>query len=781
MRNSLLPAVFPGPEISPRRLAAGSPWRLILPGAAFLCAAAVVLYRTAQIQADHTGVWLSSLRATSVEEEWLPARDGRILADSQVFAEDIDLTDVQVHYRWLQAEADPNWVRLQLRQRLTREERRDPQRVEAAGQELLAERQQLLQALADITRIPLSELLARRDRIDGQVQRLQQLVNQRARQRALQAAGGNADDDPESETAMSEDSAGILLHWAAAIRSALTTPPRRDTEQRIIVREEESWHPLLEDVDRQTAAMISEQPERFPGVRIVHKTRRTYRHPDTAVHLTGARTTAAAGAGPSTGDGQSDEENPAIIRTGRFGVEKSYQTQLAGVPGLRRIIRDRRQRVIRTELVREPASGRDVLLTINWKLQLTCEQLLAEALGDTERLLLRQPSAEDDSAEDDSAGRAGPSELPEPDHIPVGGAVVVMEADSGRIAALASAPEFDLSLFTEGTTAQWEAVNSDVRRPFVSRFLAMSLPPGSTWKMATALAAMETGVIAPEERFECQGYLRTPGEHRCLTFRLFGHGHGPVTLRTALAQSCNVYFFDAAARMGAAPQAVWAERLGFGARTGIDLPFESAGQVPRLRQGNGEQEISERDRRRFDRESLGFSIGQSRLTVTPLQMARLTACIANGGWLVTPHIASDDGRSMLLEDVSGSGLPQRRRVEGVDEAQLQAIREGLIAAVNDPIGTGYRGARLPDLRIAGKTGTAEAAPGKPDHAWFAGWFPAEQPEYVVIAVLEHGGSGSRAAAPIVREIARSLLSEHPSERPSVPVSQSPVRERSRGF
>jgi penicillin-binding protein 2 len=162
-------------------------------------------------------------------------------------------------------------------------------------------------------------------------------------------------------------------------------------------------------------------------------------------------------------------------------------------------------------------------------------------------------------------------------------------------------------------------------------------------------------------------------------------------------------------------------------------------------------------------------------------MARLTACIANGGWLVTPHIASDDGRSMLLEDASGSGLPQRRRVEGVDEAQLQAIREGLIAAVNDPIGTGYRGARLPGLRIAGKTGTAEAAPGKPDHAWFAGWFPAEQPEYVVVAVLEHGGSGSRAAAPIVREIARSLLSEHPSERPSVPVSQSPVRERSRDF
>jgi penicillin-binding protein 2 len=152
-------------------------------------------------------------------------------------------------------------------------------------------------------------------------------------------------------------------------------------------------------------------------------------------------------------------------------------------------------------------------------------------------------------------------------------------------------------------------------------------------------------------------------------------------------------------------------------------------------------ELTERERRRFERESLGFSIGQSRLTVTPLQLARLMACVANGGWLVTPHVASDDGQSILLDDAAGAALPQNRRVEGMDEASISAIREGLTAAVNDPAGTGYQSVRLSDLRIAGKTGTAEAAPGKPDHAWFAGWFPAEEPEYVVVTVLEHGGSG----------------------------------------
>ncbi|MEY3174686.1 MAG: Penicillin-binding protein [Planctomycetota bacterium] len=785
MRNSLLPAIFTGPESASQLLGPGSRWRLALLGSVFAIAAALILLRTARIQAGHSGAWLDALKVTSVEEEWLPARDGRILADSQVLAEDIDVAAVQVHYRWLQAEADPNWVRLQLRQRLTRDERRDPARVAAAERRLLDERRQLLQALADTTQIPLVELLARRDRIDARVQRVQQAVNARAQRQERLSAGA---EDP-ADSAESEDSAGWILQWAAAVRTALTTPPRRNTEERIVVREEESWHTLLEDVDSTTAAVISEQPERFPGIRIVQTTRRTYPHPDTAVHLTGARTrtgsTGATSDGAVTADETAQATVAAGLRTGRFGVEKSYHSLLAGVPGLRRITRDRRQRVIRTEIVREPVSGRDVLLTINWKLQLTAEQLLAEALGDAEPTLLRRNTTAEQSSAAANGEAASPDEAPpeppEPEHIPVGGAVVVMEAGTGRIAALASAPEFDLSLFSSGTTTQWEAVNSDVRRPFVSRFLAMSLPPGSTWKIATALAGMDAGVISPAERFECQGYLRTPQEHRCLTFRLFGHGHGPVTLQSALAQSCNVYFFDAAARMGAEPQAVWAERLGFGQPTGIDLPFESSGQVPRLRDQGSDGPATERERRRFEREALGLSIGQSRLTVTPLQLARLTACVANGGWLVTPHIASDDGRSVLLEDAGVTALPERRRVAGIDDEKLRAIREGLTAAVNDPSGTGYRTVRLPNVRIAGKTGTAEAAPGKPDHAWFAGWFPAEEPEYVVVAVLEHGGSGGRAAGPVAREIARSLFSTHPSEPHSVPVSQSPVRVRSTAF
>lgn len=747
MRNSLLPGVFSTGDSAAFFPAAGSSWRLAIPGAAVLAAIIAIFCRTVVIQSGQSGVWLDALRATTVEEELLPARDGRIVADSQVLAADEDLPAVQVHYRWIQSSPDPAWLALQIRQRLTREERRDPLRVLEVQRAIAQERQRLLESLAEAATIPLHELLARRDQLDSRIQRLIQSVNERSRQR--QSAAG----DRGAPDASVEDSPGLLLEWASAIRAALTTPPRREDQERIVVREEESWHTLLDAVSEDAAAIISEQPERFPGVRIIRTTRRVYPHPDTAVHLTGARTRPADAPPVDRSMGK---------RVGRFGVEKSYDAQLTGTPGVRRIVRDRRQRVIRTEIVREPRSGSDVLLTINWDLQQTAEQLLAEALGDAELNLLRPGN--DSPGDSPAAGEGGPAEVPpeppEPEHIPVGGAVVVMEAHSGRLAALASAPEFDLTLFSNGTPAEWEAVNSDVRRPFVSRFLAMSLPPGSTWKIVTALAAMDAQIIAPDDRFECQGYLRNPQEHRCLTFRLFGRGHGPVTLQSALAMSCNTYFFDAAARMGAEPQAMWAERLGFGKQTGVDLPFESAGQVPKPASAEN-TEMSERHRRRFEREALGFSIGQSRLTVTPLQLARLLAVVANGGWLVTPHVASEDGPSMLAEQAVLSSLASRKRVDGMTDEELAAIRAGLDDAVNAPTGTGYRTVHLPHVRIAGKTGTAEAAPGKPDHAWFAGWFPASAPEYVVVVVLEHGGSGGRAAGPVARELVRHLT-EHPT-------------------
>ena len=718
-------------------IAAGSSLRLWLIGGLFTGAAVVVMSRLAWVQTQLPADYLASLTVTTIEEELIPARDGRILADSTVLAADREQYVVQLHYRWLQKNTDPGWLKLQIRQRLSREERRDTTLLEKTEQQIRTEREASLQAVADATNTSLSEIIARCERIEQRIQRISDVVNRRLQ-------GSSPITEEEQETP------GFLLRWASTLRETLTTTPQREDSIHVAVKEEESWHTVLDEVSEVAAAQIREHPERFPGVRIVTEMRRTYPAHDLAAHLVGARTK------PTDAD-RSGQEGVTVskdtVRIGRFGVEKSYGHRLSGVPGVRQTVRDRRQRIVSSEVTRKPVSGRDVVLTIDVELQSLAEQLLAESLGDAERTLL-VPAVTEESIESVESEVLSP---PEPAHIPVGGSVVIMEADSGRIAAAASAPDFDLSMFTDGSESQWKAVNGDTRQPFVSRCTSMALPPGSTFKIVTAIAGLQTGALTPEMPFECRGFLSNPDEHRCLIYRLYGRGHDTVNLRSAMAQSCNVYFFDAARRIGIGPLVQWTDRLGFGQETGIDLPFEQSGTVPSAGSASSGP-ASDAARRRFERESLGLGIGQSRLTVTPIQMARLLACVANGGWLVTPHVVSDEGTARQASEIDDSPFRTgRHRVAGVTADTLTAIREGLLATVEEPMGTGFKTVRVPGVTIAGKTGTAETAPGKPDHAWFVGYVPADKPKYVVVVVLEHGGSGSRAAGPIAKELVKSLL------------------------
>ena len=737
MLNSLQNPIFdPENSGSPELIATGSSLRLNGIGLLFVAAVLAILIRVYWVQTHLPDEYLSALQVTTTDDEALPARDGRILADSIVLASDVDVYGVEVHYRWLQHVMDPQWLKLQIRQRLSREERRDVELVAHTEDQVHTERAKLRDVLADLTQIPSEELTARFSKVEERVQRISDAVNRRQSGSLTNAA----DEDPEEDH-------GVLLTVAESIRAALTTPPTRTEESRIVVREEETWHPVLEDVGLAVAAVVNEHPEQFPGVRDVSSTRRTYPELTLAAHVVGVRTNMRDS--DLTGDSTIADLTNTAPRVGRSGVERSYEHHLLGVAGVRRTVRDRRQRVISSEIVRHPVSGRDVTLTLDSRLQQLSEQLLAESLSDAPRLLLSAlPPIE--SSQVDQATAA------EPQLIPVGGCIIVMEADSGRLLAAASAPTFDLSMFVDGSPALWNAVNSDTRRPFVPRFTGMALPPGSTFKIVTAIAGLESGTITPDMPFECQGYLTSPDEHRCMIFRLFGATHGRVDLRTAMAQSCNVYFFDAARRMGIEPMVQWADLLEFGRVTGIDLPFEKVGTVPNAGRSAAASE-TEAARRRFEREALGLSIGQSRLTVTPLQMARLLAFVANDGWLVTPHVVSDDGTARRATEIDTSPYrATRKRIPDVSSETLSAVRAGLKAAVEEPIGTGFKTVRLPGVSIAGKTGTAETAPGKPDHAWFTGYVPAENPRYIVVVALEHGGSGSKAAGPIARELVRSM-------------------------
>jgi penicillin-binding protein 2 len=265
----------------------------------------------------------------------------------------------------------------------------------------------------------------------------------------------------------------------------------------------------------------------------------------------------------------------------------------------------------------------------------------------------------------------------------------------------------------------------------------MALPPGSTFKTVTALALLDSQTVKPDEPFECQGYLHRPDRQRCELFIRQGIGHGPVTLSDALMMSCNVYFFHFAEKMGPRPLIDWAERLGFGHPTGVDLPGEASGALP-----SPELQRTKGTKWRVSDTQL-LAIGQGTLTATPLQIVRMMAAVANGGRIVTPRIRGQG---------TGDGERGAGEVAFRSGGTLRSVREGLRRVVSDPRGTGHATVYLESTAIAGKTGTAEIGEEHESHAWFAGYAPADAPKFAFVIVLEHGGDAATAASPLAKRL-----------------------------
>ncbi len=724
MRNQPRNPVF---DDSPSAvIAPGSALRFRLLNVVFLLGASAVLARAAWIQGTLREKYLQALEVTTVDYELIPARDGRILAGGTVLAADQDLYTIEVHYRWLEDPPDEQWLARTVRSQLTPSERSDRQIVADLRQRQLRRRTQLWQELARLTSISQQDLQERRHEIQRRVQRIAADVNRRHRRRQT--------DHMRPSDPAADEAAHPLLRLASAVRRLVTAVPEPAVPDRIVVREEEDYHPVVERVSLSVAAAIRSHPERFPGVRVRLTTHRTYPQGQLACHVVGARTSLKPEERRKLNDAWQAALKDWIPRRGRTGVEFSWDFRLRGSPGLRRIVRNRRQQIIESTVIHAPRAGRDVFLTIIPSLQQHAEHLLSSAL--------RSPAAD---IPPDAAGHR-----PEP----AGGCIIVMDVRDGHILTAASAPAFDLRMFVNGRPEEWNAVNADPRHPFLSRMVSAVLPPGSVFKPVTAAAALEHGLMQPETRFSCQGYLERPDEYRCLIYRRYGTGHGPITLAGALARSCNVYFFDVARRSGLRPLTDWARRFGFGVPTGVDLPFERSGHVPdsadRLQSGESSA---------LNPDAAGLAVGQASLTVTPMQIVRMMAAIANDGWLVVPHVASLEGTARRTDEaqISPRSLV-RRRVPGLHRETLQAIRRGLEDTVRQPWGTAYDTVRTDETDIAGKTGTAETGTNRPDHAWFAGYVPTDQPRFAFVVVLEHGGSGSQAAGNVARELVRGLMS-----------------------
>jgi len=661
--------------------------------------------------------------------ESIPSRDARIIsADGQILAHDVTQFQIAAHYRWLESPPDPSWLRMKALGTLTRKQRRDPEQVQAAEKAIIAQQEQMWRDLAALAQIDDEELTARRQEVQNRVEHIVELVEERRRQRL----------QPEEKAVETNETETSPLSrvWATVVK-ALTTAPDRGRLDPIVIREQLDYHTVLTQIDLKRGMAIEAHPERFPGLKLIETTRRRYPQRELAAHIIGYRREIDADA-LAARKKLFPEHDPLDYRlgdrVGRLGIEASYERRLHGLRGERRLYANHRGELLRTQIEREPLVRPDVNLTIDTRLQKRAEALLDAALA-------AKQSTEND-------------EKTEPAPTPQGGAIVAIDVHTGAILAAATAPRFDLELISEGDQTAFNAARQDRRSPFLFRPTQMTLPPGSIFKTVTAAAGLESGTLVPHHGFYCQGYLDKPEHHRCHIFRHYGIGHGDVDLQTALARSCNVYFYTAARRSGPQPIVDWAAQFGFGRPTGLDIPSERGGHLPDLSVGSG------RNHRWQMADTLGLAIGQSSLTVTPLQIARMMAVIANGGYLVTPHLVSHVGSvhsaAPTGEETEFLSAP-RKRISGLSGETLAHIHDGLVGVIEDPQGTGHKTVKLPGASIAGKTGTAEVGGGKTDHAWFAGYAPAEQPQVAFVVTLEHAGSGGKTAGPLARELVKKLI------------------------
>jgi penicillin-binding protein 2 len=699
--------------------------RMRLGLAVFVGLLAIVLLRVVQLEITCGDEFRQAAAKPIIRQRAVPGVRGRILAhDGTVLAVDRQVPSVALHYRYLEQPVDSVWLTRQARRRLSPSQRKQEDRLEAAKADVLAERRLLAERLAALCGLGDAQWTARVGAIQRRVERIAQSVNRRRQENWARQRDRTTEPKSTPNTVIA-----WLADWLAdrtAGRAPLNPP------QPITVAEELDYHVIAEGISLEVVAEIERSPERYPGVKIVQTRRRHYPHGRLAAHLLGHLGPVPAEKVEETNADEADYRPDD--RVGLTGLEAQYERLLRGADGLAADLHDRAGDRLSSYRQREPGVGRDLVLTIDSRVQRAAESLLDDALARRE---IEQRFTE-----------------------PAGGAALIMNVRTGALLAAASSPRFDLNRFESGDPAVLDPLFADPARPLFDRASRMAIPPASVFKTVTALALLQSGRFDPHATFFCQGYLENPDRMRCAVYVRRGVGHGEITLREAMAQSCNVFFFHHAAALGPKPLIAWAAQLGFGSPAGVDLPDEAAGWLP----SPEKRAAQRRPWRTADTQML--AIGQGELTATPLQIARLMAAVAVGR-LVRPHLAyavglpqgSDDPAIAASENRPPIELPDARPqpIDGLDEDNLATLRQSLEAVVADPQGTAHDAVRLEEVSIAGKTGTAQTGAGREDHAWFAGYFPAERPQYVVVVALEHAGDGAEAAGPVARRIVLQML------------------------
>ena len=470
---------------------------------------------------------------------------------------------------------------------------------------------------------------------------------------------------------------------------------------------------VKQDVPQELVAYVLERASQFPGVEPEREFLREYPHGPVGAHLFGQ-------VGEVTENQLKDQRYNGVRmgdRVGQAGIEAEYDRFLRGRNGAARLEVDALGNLTNTLRRQQPIQGKQLRLSLDLDVQRVAQQALA---GGTGR-----------------------------------GAFAVMDVNNGEVLALGSQPSFDPNIFTKPLSQKrLDALSSDdLGKPLFNRAIQGGYPTGSTFKLVTATAALESGHITPETVLNDPGSLTVGG----VTFENAGKvAHGALALRQALTVSSDVFFYQLGQYMNekGMPLQKWGRQLGIGRRTGIDLPAEEPGRLPTPRWRDRWYKQGLTDRPWSVGDNINLSVGQGDLLANPLQMAVAYAAIANGGRVLRPRLG------LRIEDASGQALqqldaPTARRLK-LAQVNRDAILEGLHGAANEPGGTStpvFEGFPIP---IAGKTGTAEHV-GKPDQSWYVALAPYPNPKYVVAVTDEAGGFGADTAAPMARRILAELL------------------------
>jgi len=470
---------------------------------------------------------------------------------------------------------------------------------------------------------------------------------------------------------------------------------------------------IKKGLTRDELARIETNVFHMPGVIIEVKPKRHYIYGPLAAHLIGYL-------------GEIDKEqlnkegynqNKRGDFVGKFGVEKKWQRYLNGVRGGQQIEVDASGRRLRVLYQKAAEPGFNVYLTIDKDLQMLAEHSLENTAG----------------------------------------AIVAMNPMTGEVLTMASSPSFNPNDFAKGIDEKgWKRLVSNPRFPLQNRVISGQYPPGSLFKIAVAIAGLEEAVIDPDEKIFCGGSYNFRG-------RLYRDwkegGHGYVDLHRALVESCDVYFYKMGQKIGIDTIAKYAKSLGLGSKTNLQLGDEKEGLLPdrawKLRRWHVPWQ---------EGETLSVAVGQSFVLTTPIQMVRFLSALFNGGVLFKPQVTKWVERND--KEKIFKFKPNSSQRWSIKKENMELVKRALVGVVNEPHGTGRR-ARLDQIKVAGKTGTSQviALPEKKesarerdipykfrDHAWFVAVAPAENPAIALAVLIEHSGTGGRAAAPIAKKI-----------------------------